>query len=258
VTKEELLQKGLSEEEADGVVAKYSSEPTLEDDPLQALNKALGQEKATTDKADLNKAEKDEEDDNDEKEYDANYMKKNMKRYMKENKKACQKLMKEMDMYTDKMQKAEEEIDTSSDGVVVEMDDLSPYLTAQNEAFEQLAKAVVSINEQLEVIRDQGVQSYDLMQKAGKVNAMTYETFNKAMSISTGKKGVMASEKMNKAEKLKENSHNQWEILYKATKAGNIKAGDVIGKFETAGRNINLLNPEDQAFIQNLVEGGSN
>jgi uncharacterized protein YoxC len=258
VTKEELLLKGLSEKDADEIISSFSG-GTTEENPLQALQKAIGDEdKPENGESDLAKAKpKDEEDEEDEG-YNAEYMKKNMKRYMKENKKACQKMMKDMDGAKEEMNKAIENIDPDSDGVVVDMEELSPYLEAQSETIEQLSKAIHKINEQLDVIMAQGEQNYDLMKKAGRVHFDTAKKINQAMSKSSGRKGITADETMEKATNLKTEPQTCWDTLYKATKAGNQKAGEVISKFETAGRRINLLSSSDQEFIKNLMNGGSN
>ena len=82
LTKEELLQKGISEEMADEIIAGFSDSD--EESSLQALQKALGENPEMDDLFKAEKGEKKEEEDEDEdkEDYNDSYMKKHMKRYM--------------------------------------------------------------------------------------------------------------------------------------------------------------------------------
>lgn len=263
MTKEELLLKGLSEKDADEIIASFSEAEKGVKDPLQALKKAIGDDDVDPegDEAILAKAKKDEEDGGEEDTYDAEYMKKHMKRYMMENKKACKKMGEDMGLYQEKMKKAIDDIDIDADGVIVDMEDLTPFLDAQKDTIEHLAKAVDSINDQLEVIVSQGSVSYDLLNKASVVHVNVAETLNKAMSLTSGRKGLTESELIEKGKKNTDKNTERkkvWNVLHKALSSGDRKAGELMSKFESTGQRYNLLTEPERSYVQNLIEGGGN
>jgi hypothetical protein len=91
LSKDELLQKGVSEEVANEIIAAFEADPQ-DENSLLALQKALdGSDETdqTLSKAkgdDKDKDGKDKEPDDDDDDYNEKYMKKHMVRYMKENK----------------------------------------------------------------------------------------------------------------------------------------------------------------------------
>jgi hypothetical protein len=245
ITKEELLQKGISEEVADDIMSKLSNEDETENS-LQALQKAVGGD----DDSKKSKKKKDEDEDDDDEEYDKAYMKKYMKRYMKENEKDD----KDEDDDSKKMKKAIEEVNLDADGAVVEMEDLKPFLNAQSEFNSKMAKAFEDISSKIEVIESRQANSYDLMQKAAKVQIEQANSLSEFMSQPQGRKGVVADIKMQKAvENTAEQSKIAYEVLMKAVRSGDAMAGQVISVFESHGKNINRLNEPQRAYINKLI-----
>jgi len=256
LTKEELLQKGISETDADEIMAKASAEPTKEDN-LQALQKALDEDSPDATMDNLEKAEDEggkEEDEEDEKdEYNEKYMKKYMKRYMKENTKACQKMM-------SKMSKAIEEIDEESPGAVVEMADLAPFLDTVGEVIETMSKAIVETNERMDAIESQNEKSYDLLKKAATVQIEQAQGLKGFLSTSQGRKGVVTTAEMTKAVQptIKVYSLDDNKAVYqklaKAMKEGKPNAGELLSVFESRNKNFNALNPAQKQAIQRFME----
>ena len=151
MTKEELLellQKGITEDVADEIIAAFSD--SEDEDSLQALQKAL-EDNPDKNMDDLVKAAKkggDEEgDEGDDDDYDEKFMKKYMKRYMKENKKSSEKTAKEAGLFGDKMEKAIDGIDLDSEAAVIEMEDLKPVLETIGEAIDVMSKAIPELAE---------------------------------------------------------------------------------------------------------------
>jgi len=250
MTKEELLQKGISEENADLIIASFS-EDSKEDDSLTLLNKALSDENPDESLEDLSKAEKGkkkEDDSEDEKEdYDEKFMK-TMKRYMKEK----GKMFKEE---KEDMKKAIDEFDTNSEGAVVEMSDLAPILEKQAEFNEKMSKAIENIAENMVVVSEKSDKNYDLMQKAAKVTAEQAEGLKDFLKVPNGRKGVVGSVEMQKAQKTSnEQSGIVFDVLLKATKEKNQDAGYVLSAFESAGKDINKLSPAHKKFINQLLQ----
>lgn len=260
MTKEELLQKGISEEVADEIVAAFTDS---NENSLQALTKALDDEPM----GDLFKAKggKDEEDEDEEdEEYDEKFMKK-MKRYMKENEKEEDEGEgeKEPDDKDDKpglfgkekaMKKAIENIDTdSTSGAIVEMTDLAPFLAGQADFNSTLAKAVCDLSRKIDKIVSQNAKSYDLMQKAARVTEEQAKLTDTYLSTPTGRKGVTASVSMQKANAAVGNSGLVYETLMKATRGGDKTAGEIISEFESVGKNINRLTPVQKDYINTLL-----
>lgn len=253
LTKEELLQKGISESVADEIISAFSEE---EDNSLQALQKALDDDPAMDDliKADGgdSKNSDDEKDD-----YDESYMKKYMKRYMKENKKSCGKMMKDLGESGDDMKKAVDNVDLDSEGAIVEMTDLAPFLKDQAAFNEKMVKAVSELAESIDLISAKTEKNYDLMQKAAKVQVEQATELDKFLNVSEGRKGVVADVKMSKATDAAKFSPEDNKIIYKslmkAVKDGDQMAGQVISAFESGGQNANRLNPSQKQFINELI-----
>lgn len=259
LTKEELLQKGTSEELADEIIASYPSDDSQkDDDSLTALQKAL--DKDSPDKMDnLSKAEKkgDEENSDDEKEeYNEKFMKK-MKRYMKENKKS----FKEMDESKEDMKKAIDDVDTDSEGAVVEMTDLAPFLEKLGPVLEGMAKAIPELSDRIDSISEKTEKNYSLMQKAAKVTAEQADEINKFLNVPSGRKGVTESAQMQKAQAQK-SSNEQRKIVHgalmKAVRENDRKAGQIISAFESSGQNINALKPSDRKYVNDLIQKEAN
>lgn len=252
ISKEELLEKGIPEEKADEIISALSTEETA-DEPLQALQKALGDdpEMDTLFKA---KGEDEDSDDDDEKEYDEKYMKKYMKRYMKENKKSCGKMMKDLGDSGEDMKKAIEDVDLDSEGAVIEMTDLKPFLDEQSEFNSEMVKAITSLSETMETIIAQGDKNYDLMEKAARVTAIQAEGLGEFLAKPQGRKAkVVADVDMQKAHSdAKQESAEVYTTLLKAVQNGDRKAGEIIGSFESRGKNVKFLNDAQKSYIQTL------
>jgi hypothetical protein len=259
LTKEELLQKGTSEELADEIVASYPSDDSQkDDDSLTALQKALDKD-SPDNMEDLSKAEKkgDEENSDDEKEeYNEKFMKK-MKRYMKENKKS----FKDMEESKEDMKKAIDDVDTDSEGAVVEMIDLAPFLEKLGPVLEGMAKAIPELSDRIDSISEKTEKNYSLMQKAAKVTAEQAEEINKFLNVPSGRKGVTESAQMQKAQ-AQASSNEQRKIVHgvlmKAVREKDRKAGQIISAFESSGQNINALKPSDRKYVNDLIQKEAN
>jgi len=252
LTKEELLEKGLSDEVADEVIASFSDE---NEDPLQALNKAINDEPEmdTLFKADEGEAKKSEKEDEDD-DYDEKFMKKHMKRYMKENKKSCGEDAKEAGIFGDEMKKAIDEFDTDSEGAVIEMTDLKPILEQFGTAIETMSKAIPELASRVDLISAQHDESFDVLKKAAKVTALQAESLGSFLETPTGRKGVVASADMMKAQTVAVDRNKQvHEVLLKAVKEKDLKAGEIIGMFESAGHQYQALTKADKEYISNLL-----
>jgi|WetSurMetagenome_2_1015567.scaffolds.fasta_scaffold03660_5 hypothetical protein len=260
LTKDELLQKGISPEVADEIVASFEDS---DDNSLQALEKAINGEqmdslfkaKEGKDANESNEKEEEEDEDEGKKGYSEEYMKKHMKRYMKENKATCGKMMKEVDETKEEMKKAADDIDPDADGSIVEMVDLKPYLETQNEFAETMAKAIKMLSSRIETVAALHEQSYDLMQKAAKVQVEQAKCLGDFMSTPQGRKGIVAP--MAKAGVIQiapEARKAVYEVLMKATQSGNKDAGLVISAFEAHGQDVNKLNPAQKKFVADLLQ----
>lgn len=252
LTKEELLQKGISEDVADEIIAAAESDGSPENS-LQALEKALNNET-------LFKAKGGDDDEGDEEEegsdYDESYMKKYMKRYMKENKAACGKMAKDVGIFGGEMKKAVESFDNDAEAAVIEMEDLKPILESQVEFNDAMSKAVEEISGAIELIRVRAEQSYDLMQKAAAVQVETAKSMDEFFSTPAGRKGVTASVTMQKAENpvSPEMVKTVYSTLMKATQKGDQKAGMILSAFESTGKNLKRLNDLQRQYINDLIQ----
>ena len=257
-TKAELLEKGISDEVADEIIAAAASDEGSENS-LQALEKAI----SNPEEGELFKAKggkekgEDEDDDDEDSDYDESYMKKYMKRYMKENKKACGKMAKEAGIFSGNMEKAVSDLDMDAEGAIIEMADLKPVLEAQGEVNSKMAKAIETLTEQVMYLSEQQDKSFDLMTKAAAVQIETAKGIGEFLSTPAGRKGVTASVEMQKASQVTpEMSKMIYSKLMKAVQSGNKDAGMVISAFESSGKNINRLNPAHRAFITQLMQEG--
>ena len=261
MTKEELLQKGVSDEAADEIMSAFSDE-NVEDNSLLALQKALDGDPEMDSLFKAEKKEGDEKDEDDE--YDESYMKKHMKRYMKANKKSVSKMVKDFGDSGEDMKKAIEDIDTDSEGAVVEMVNLAPYLESQNEFNQKMVKAISDLHGQIEVVSVQTEKSFDLIQKAAKVQIEQAKEVNTFLSVPKGRKGVIASAEMMKAGNVESSKFSRddnniiYRTLMKATKEKDTKAGMIISSFETAGHDANRLNASQKQYIQELLAKEAN
>lgn len=264
MTKEELLHKGISEEMADEIIAGFSTD-TEEGNSLLDLQKALDDDPGKMDS--LIKAEDNEGDDkgDDDKDYDEAYMKKYMARYMKKNSKSCQKMMKDLNLSGEKMAKAIDDLDLESEGAVVEMTDLSPFLSEFKEQFGDMVKAISAFANQVETVSAKTDKAYDLMHKAATVQAEQAEAINGFISVPNGRKGVIAD--MNKAKTTqvqsgfsftKEDNRLIYSSLMKAVNDGDKDAGIVIGAFESHGHDANKLNQAQRKFISDIISKEAN
>jgi hypothetical protein len=264
-TKEELLQKGLSEEDADKIITAFESNEDPENS-IQLLEKALNEGDNSTpgDSPDVDpllkakKGKEDDDDSGDDDDYNPEFMKKHMKRYMKENKKSCGKMAKEVGIYGEEMKKAIDEMDTNLDGAVVEMADLKPILEQQVAFNESLSKAVEELSGRVLSISTLGEKQFDVMQKAAQLQVDQAKSMETFLSQPAGKKGktAISTEDMKKAKETlisPESTQYIYDVLMKATKDGDRNAGMIISAFESSGKNVNMLNPGQKKYINELI-----
>lgn len=260
MTKEELLQKGIDPEVADEIIAAF--EETTDGNSLSALQKALDDDGMDSlFKAKGGKEGEKEEEEEEEEDYNAEYMKKHMKRYMKENKSACAKAAKESGLFEEKLEKAMETFDTSADGAIVEMADLLPILEHQKEFNSAMQKAVEFISGQVLLIASQNEKSFDLMQKAARVQVEQANSLGEFLSVPQGRKGVIAS--MQKATPAiaavtPEGNKLIYQTLMKAVQGGDKMAGQIISVFESNGHDASKLNEVSRKYINDLIQKGAN
>jgi len=252
LTKEELLEKGLSEEVADEIISSFN-DSSEESTPLSDLRKALEDEDSEMESLFKAEDEEDEEEEEKEEKGDAEYMK--MKRYMKQKGAvACQKMMKELGF--SKMNKAIEDFDTDADGAVVEMADLKPVLAEQAEINSVMAKAIDTLAGAIDVISGKMDKSFDLMQKAGRLQVKIGEGLSDFLSTPQGRKGVTApqSQVMEKAISINKSQNELvYSTLMKAVQKGDKEAGIVISAFESHGHDANRLNAKQKEYINGLL-----
>ena len=262
LTKEELLQKGISEEVADEIIAAAAADS----DPvnsLQTLEKALNEDAEEGELFKANggegKGKKDDDDDEDDEDegggYNEEYMKKYMKRFMKENKGAASKAAKEVGIFAGEMKKAVSDMDLDAvDGAMIEMKDLAPILENQLDFNSKMAKAMEDISSAVEIIRAQQDQSFDLMKKAAAVQIETAKGFGEFLSTPQGRKGVTANVEMAKAAKLSpDDAKKVYTVLMKAVHNGDQIAGGIISRYESAGKDIRALTPDQKKYINDLI-----
>jgi hypothetical protein len=252
MTKEELLQKGVSEDVADEIVAAFDE--TGSSNSLLLLEKALNKDDGKQES--LFKAEEMDDDDDDEEGYDEAYMKKYMRKYMMANKKSCGKMAKELGIAGEEMKKAMDDFSMDAEGAVIEMADLAPILESQLEFNERMAKAIEEISGQINLISAQAENGFDIMAKAARVQVEQAKALDTVLSTPQGRKGVTANVDMTKAiEPVISPEQNKlvYSVLMKAVQSGDAKAGQIISVFESAGRNIQALTPEHKNYVNNLL-----
>lgn len=252
MTKEELLEKGVSVEVADEIIAAF--EDAGSSNSLELLEKALSEPKEQT----LFKAEDDPEDEDD---YDEEYMRKYMKKYMKENKSACTKAAKEAGLFAEEMKKAISEIDMNAEGAVIEMAELSPVLNSFVECIDKMAKAIEEVSGTVNVIAENTEPGYDLMQKAARVQVEQAKALDGILSQPAGRKGVVAHTNLQKAADVVNNPEvgkAVYSVLFKATKGGDHKAGEIISLYESAGHDIRALTPDHRQYVNDLLAKEAN
>jgi len=257
LTKDELLAKGVSEEVADQVIAALQ-DGNADDDSLQALQKALEDPEMDS----LFKAEKGGDDnkggdEDEDKDYNEEYMKR--KRYMKENKSACAKTAKEVGIFSDKMEKAIDDINVDADGVMMDMADLKPFLEAQKEFNGKLVKAIEDISSAVLVISAQNEKSFNVMKKAAGVTLTQAELLGEFMGKPAGRKGVVSvKDEMRKASDIAvisvEGSKAIYSVLMKATQNHDSTAGQILSALESLGKDAHRLNKVQRKYIDELIK----
>ena len=248
-TKEELLEKGVSEEVADEIISGLS-----EDDSLTALSKALGDGEGESGSLFKAEGEEDGDDESEDDDYDEKYMKRYMKKYMKSNGSACKKMMKEMGMMKAEMSDSFNSIDASAEGAIVEMTDLSPVLDKFSETIDTMSKAIEAINDRVDVIARNSDTVYDLQSKSARVMLEMGKAQEFELSQSTGRKST-STQNLQKAHEYSQNDSNiVYKTLLKAVKEGNESAGMVLSSFESNGKNLSKLNPAQRKVIAGLIQ----
>jgi len=248
ITKEELLQKGIDSVVADEILARIESDENSS--PLEALKKAVdrGSDMETLFKAKKGEGDEEEDEDEDGEEFDEKFMKKH-KKYMKI--KEHSEPDGDEGMFG-KMKKAVDEVDPNSDGAVIQMEDLSPVLNAMVETVEDMTKAISILTKKIEVISSQNSESYNLMAKAAAVTAETAEIVSGIGNAPQGRKGALMAD-MSKAKPVVVDQKAVWTALTKAFNSGDMKAGEIGSKYESSGKRFNLLNPEEQKYVNELM-----
>jgi len=254
MTKEELLQKGISEDVADEIVAAFE-ETENSANSLLLLEKALNKDSGKQESLFKAKDEDGDDEDDDADDYNEEYMKKYMKRYMKENKKSCSKAAKEVGLFEGEMKKAIDDIDRDAEGAVIEMVDLAPILDSQREFNESMSKAIQEISSQIAVISAQTEEGFDLMEKAARVQVEQAKALDTVLSQPQGRKGVTANVNMAKAAEIVTPEQNQmvYKTLMKAVSSGDKQAGQIISVFESAGKTIRALTPAQRQYVNELM-----
>lgn len=264
MTKEELLQKGISESDADKIITALDNTGTI--DPLANLEKALNKDNTGKQESLFKAADNDEDDkkgkgkekdeDDDDGDYDEEYMKKYMKKYMKANKKACAKTAKDVGLFEGEMKKAMENVDMNADAGVIDVIDLKPILENQGEYNSAMAKAIQENSSQVIIISAKVNELYDLMEKAAQLQVAQAKALDVIVSQPQGRKGVVTNADMSKAVEpviTPEQTKVIYGTLMKAVKAGDLQAGQIISTFESAGHNVMALKQSDRQYISELM-----
>ena len=143
------------------------------------------------------------------------------------------------------------------------MTDLAPYLNSQSEFNENMVKAMSKLADQVDYITEQTEKSFELMQKAARVQIDQSKELKGFLSTPQGRKGVVANVEMKKAiEPTSKFSSDDNRIIYselmKAVKGGSKEAGMVISAFESAGHNANRLNNDQKKYIYDMITKEAN
>ncbi len=253
-TKEELLEKGVSPEVADEIIANFEDDS---DDALSSLQKALDGDSEPNEslfKAEDEEEKKEEEDEEKEEKGDKKEFMKKMKKYMKDNPAQCKKMMKEVGAMTEKMSKAVEDVD-DSDGILVEYSDGKEVFEAISSSISALSKAVEAVNERIDVLVTNSDRSYDVLVKEGRVLSEMAKATDLELSKTTGRKSAsIADQKMVKAIDFPDGSPKViHETLMKAIHNGDRNAGQIISSFEANGHDPKKLLPEQRMYINQLI-----
>ena len=261
ITKEELLQKGIDPEKADMIIAALEGQKD-DSSPLALLKAEMsgGSEELLFKAKGEGKGDGDGDDDDDDADYDEEYMKKYMKKYMKANKKEASSAAKEVGLFAEKMEKAINDIPSDAEGAVVEMADLSEFLDSQALFNEKMAKAVEAIVDRIEIIANQNVENYSLLHKAAAVTAETAEIISGMGNTPQGRKGVVIAdmEKAVKTAPAMVDAKIVYGVLSKAVASGDIVAGQIGSKFESAGKRFNALSQKEQEYVNELIKKEAN
>lgn len=262
ITKEELLQKGIDPEKADMIIAALEGQKD-DSSPLALLKAEMsgGSEELLFKAKGEGKGDGDgDDDDDDDADYDEEYMKKYMKKYMKANKKEASSAAKEVGLFAEKMEKAINDIPSDAEGAVVEMADLSDFLDSQALFNEKMAKAVEAIVDRIEIIANQNVENYSLLHKAAAVTAETAEIISGMGNTPQGRKGVVIAdmEKAVKTAPAMVDAKIVYGVLSKAVASGDIVAGQIGSKFESAGKRFNALSQKEQEYVNELIKKEAN
>lgn len=248
MTKNQLLQKGISPDVADEILRSFNADAG--DSPLLALNKALKGSKEAENE--LFKAEDShEEPDGDEgkgKGSEESDEDGDEEAYMK-------KAEKEK---AEKMSKARAELDLdNAAGGVVEMADLSAFLNATSEFSKVMCKAVGDLRSEIRTLKAQNAETYSLMAKAAAVQAVTAEAFGQSLGQSAGRKGVttIPATDMAKAAAVSD-STKVYQTLAKAMNAGDRQAGFILSAFESTGKRVDRLDATSKKYISELLSKG--
>jgi hypothetical protein len=263
-TKEQLLAKGVTPQDADEIIASTAAGTIVS--PIDDLAKALNQ----TDESVLVKAKGGEghaepdddnkggksDDDDDNKGYDEEYMRKYMKKFMKDNKKECAKAAEEAGINEKELNKAIDDINRSVNGAIVEMEDLNPFLQKQSEFNAGMLKALEFIGERIDLIAGQHAASFDLLTKAASVDLEIARSIDLVSAQPTGRKGVTAiSADLAKANQPV-NEVLAYQTLMKAVHAKDRRAGEIVGLYESSGRKLAALSQKDREYINQLITEG--
>lgn len=256
-SKEELLAKGIDPTVADEIVASYDQ--SNDGTPLSKLEKAL-KPKKKTDEQSLFKAEKGEKkgDAEDDAEPDDDEDDEEKEKYMKKNQKACKKAEeedKDEEEEEKEMKKAIDALDRSAPGAVVEMEDLTPTLSAIQKSMSSMFKAVSILSARIDKIVAQNDDSYDLMHKAAELQVETSKGLASVLSLPAGRKGIVATP-MEKAHGVEAMTNQKlvYQVLAKAISMKDPIAGAIAERYESVGKNINMLSKEDRAGIAKLIQ----
>ncbi len=216
-------------------------------DHLNDLLKASGND-------DVFKAEQDDNNNNDDgegdipKEYDPEYMKKHMKKYMKENPQSAEDLgflKKAVTEPLNHLDGVEE-----ADAVLV---DGTEVLKAVGDSLCKMADMIGCLSGKVDAM--ESGQNFALQKAIGGAVVKVSETVDKIASAPNLQKGLNFASQHNKDNSLiKADGKVIKNALMKAVSSGNDRALTIMTNFESSGGNIQRLQQNDVAFINNLLE----
>jgi hypothetical protein len=142
------------------------------------------------------------------------------------------------------------------------MTDLAPFLASQSEFNEEMVKAVSKLAEQIDCITEKTDKSFELMQKAARLQVEQSKGLNEFLNVPQGRKGTVSTGVMAKAVDTSKFTREDNTIIYsslmKAVKNGDKDAGMVISAFESAGHDANRLNNDQKKYIQEIITKEAN